>query len=403
MDPGLVFQYAGDGLGYGSDDDETGRDYEPKHPALELEEEWLEFEAVNAVVPGQGPTYPPKPAGYVRQSFARPLRAGPPGRGPVIPARQAEELRSELVNRGPQPVPTPRSPPPSATTVPATEAPTQSSSDGRSATRDITPRPSAFKRPASRTTSDVRASPARGSEADRALGMAIYKTPFGGTCVGEVLKHPIMWDSFLLARDAGKRQIEATLDKDRATKAVKFIGEAEELYLTSMPPYVAAKESEGLWEITASINGVAFNAIIDTGATICVVSADLWKAFNTSIQPGRKTRMRDANGGETSTKGALVNEQITIGGEVFIITLQVIENPPFDCLLGVPFCKHASASLIFSADDLQVRLHNPNSNVEILVPAQPRGANRATGTTALLQSMVGQLPGGNSASGLSDF
>ena len=172
---------------------------------------------------------------------------------------------------------------------------------------------------------------------------------------------------------AGKRTLEVSLNKDSAPPGVRFVEDIEQVYLSTCSPRKAANESDAIWEIQASINNVEFSAIVDTGASICVVTKALWRQLNAPLHPSKTIRMRDANNGEVSTAGAMVNQDIIVGGQPFTLTIQVVDEAPYDCLLGVPFCKLAHATLLFTEDDLCIRVINPDTKVEVVVPAFPRG------------------------------
>lgn len=140
----------------------------------------------------------------------------------------------------------------------------------------------------------------------------------------------------------------------------------------------SAHDSVPLASIPAKFDDFKLDAIIDTGATICCVSENIWRQIGSPVYTERATKMRDANGNVAGTLGAMADFPVTIGGLTFFLTIHVVPNAPFDCILGTPFCAIASVEMTWRPSaELAVRLTDPNNdNKTVLIPAVVKGSRR---------------------------
>lgn len=134
----------------------------------------------------------------------------------------------------------------------------------------------------------------------------------------------------------------------------------------------AAHNSVALHTMNIQIGDVPIDAIVDTGATICCMSEDVWHQIGSPIYSERSIKMRDANGNSAGTLGATSNVAVNIGGIIFYLTFHVVANAPFDVILGTPFCAIASLKLIWHPScRLMFELTDPNAERKspVLIPA----------------------------------
>lgn len=169
---------------------------------------------------------------------------------------------------------------------------------------------------------------------------------------------------------------------ENVTVADTAIDEAKEVFNLSSYEHTlprtnsgefAAHDSVALHTIPISIDGHQIDAIVDSGATICCISEDLWLSLGAPIYTERATKMRDANGGSAGTLGAMTQVPVMVGGIIFYLNFHVVANAPFDCILGTPFCCVASLKSIWQPNSkLLFELTDLNGERQtILIPATP--------------------------------
>lgn len=170
-------------------------------------------------------------------------------------------------------------------------------------------------------------------------------------------------DSVNVIADEGE-----TSREDEVEEVFQYIA-YDHLLVRTPTGEVAAHESLPLLSIHVDINGLPVDAIIDTGATICCISEQVWMSLGGGLLKKRSTVMRDANGNASSTMGALIDVPVTIGGIKFFLTFHVCKKAPFDCILGIPFCAVSSLKLHYRPSaEMVAEISDPNSDLTVLVP-----------------------------------
>ena len=98
----------------------------------------------------------------------------------------------------------------------------------------------------------------------------------------------------------------------------------------------------------------------------------------------KATQMRDANGNVAGTLGAIADFPVVVGGIKFFLTIHVVPNAPFQCILGTPFCAISSLEMMWRPSaEMAVKLTDPNHEKKtVLVPATVRGSRRRVLTRA---------------------
>uniref|UniRef100_A0A0N5C294 RNA-directed DNA polymerase n=1 Tax=Strongyloides papillosus TaxID=174720 RepID=A0A0N5C294_STREA len=124
------------------------------------------------------------------------------------------------------------------------------------------------------------------------------------------------------------------------------IGETVNSILTPLPP----NSSHTAWNpnITITMNDELYEALIDTGATINVISRKLRDKLALPMEAST-LRITTANGDITSTIGRVQNRTV-IMGNAHMLTYDVMENCSHDLILGLPAIKQVGVKTLFSKD-----------------------------------------------------
>ncbi|KZT50530.1 hypothetical protein CALCODRAFT_424203, partial [Calocera cornea HHB12733] len=100
------------------------------------------------------------------------------------------------------------------------------------------------------------------------------------------------------------------------------------------------------------------------GSGIVGISQATCKEIGAVMDPHVKARMESANGSMDKLLGVIHNLLVTIDDMVFYIQAYVLDNLPFDVLLGCPFQVLSSCKTTDYADRSQmVKLTGPNTSV----------------------------------------
>ena len=91
-------------------------------------------------------------------------------------------------------------------------------------------------------------------------------------------------------------------------------------------------------------HGVTPECILDGGAQVVIMRRDVWAKLNFPITANKSMRMESANSSTYQTLGMLENIPITLGSVTVKLQIQVVDDAPFEVLLGRPFFDILSAS-----------------------------------------------------------
>ena len=83
--------------------------------------------------------------------------------------------------------------------------------------------------------------------------------------------------------------------------------------------------------------GVIPECILDGGAQVVVMRRDIWEQLRVPLAPHKAMKMESANSGTTLTLGMVQNLPVTLGDITIHLQIQVVDNAPFEVLLGRPF------------------------------------------------------------------
>ncbi len=163
--------------------------------------------------------------------------------------------------------------------------------------------------------------------------------------------------------------IKADNDDEESTYVLQYSegGNADRVVLTASPIM-------RLRVITASING-EFDAecVLDQGSEIICMDKSVWRKITHSINPKVTMSMESANSQANSTYGICENLRFTICGVDLWFQVHVVENAPFQVLMGRPFFVYTQCITQDYANGVQeITIECPNTNKSYKLPTRPR-------------------------------
>ncbi|PPQ71592.1 hypothetical protein CVT25_007902 [Psilocybe cyanescens] len=149
---------------------------------------------------------------------------------------------------------------------------------------------------------------------------------------------------------------------------------------------VVAKHVEDLRAIDVLLEGrITVEALMDDGCQIVALRKNLWERLGLPIRSDHQMQMVSANATTSRTVGLLHDLKIVIGGYEFYLQVQVVDDAPYEMLLGRPFLTLTQASVQhFTNGDSHVTLVDPNTCAVITVPTRARKAKDTTTNTVLM-------------------
>jgi hypothetical protein len=139
-------------------------------------------------------------------------------------------------------------------------------------------------------------------------------------------------------------------------------------------PIIVANHTEELRTIPLELDGkVTVDAILDEGSQIIGIRRDIWEKLGLPLLRDLTIVMESANATKESTMGLLRDLPVRIGSSTFYLQVQVIENAPYEMLLGRPFLTLTQAQTHhYSNGDSHITLIDPNTNETITIPTMTR-------------------------------
>ena len=127
---------------------------------------------------------------------------------------------------------------------------------------------------------------------------------------------------------------------DRSTPSTAFLN--VERYEGQSSAAAASLPLRVIFPVFAS--GVEPECILDGGAQIIAMRRDIWERIGAPLTLNKAMTMESANAGTVKTLGLIENHPVRLGPITFYLQIQVIENAPFEVLLGRPFFNVLSCS-----------------------------------------------------------
>ncbi|KAF5320913.1 hypothetical protein D9619_000033 [Psilocybe cf. subviscida] len=137
---------------------------------------------------------------------------------------------------------------------------------------------------------------------------------------------------------------------------------------------VVAEHKVDLRAIPVEIPGAGkIEAVLDDGCQIVAISKTVWEKSGLALRSDHVMSMESANSQTNDTMGLLPDLAVTIGGHTFYVQCQVIDNAPYQMLLGRPFLTFTQASVRhFLNGDSHITLVDPNTQAVITIPTHAR-------------------------------
>ena len=123
-------------------------------------------------------------------------------------------------------------------------------------------------------------------------------------------------------------------------------------------------------------HSVTPKCILDGGAQVVIMCHDVWAKLNFPITANKSMRMESANSSTYQTLGMLENIPITLGSVTVKLQIQVVDDAPFEVLLGCPFFDILSASEWSKpGGHHSLEIHDPSDRTPYIFLMKPRMSN----------------------------
>lgn len=124
--------------------------------------------------------------------------------------------------------------------------------------------------------------------------------------------------------------------------------------------------------------GGKVECVLDSGTKLVIIRKGVWESLNVPMKPTQTYNLVAANQTCTSTLGKLNNIRVSFGSVTLYLQAQVIEEAPFDILLGQPFFALARAQTSHNVNGKQmITIKDLNTDeIVTLVTRQKREKER---------------------------
>ena len=139
-------------------------------------------------------------------------------------------------------------------------------------------------------------------------------------------------------------------------------------------PAGSAQMSELTWQAVPRLT-----ALLDNGASFIAVDCSVWEHLGSPLLIDDHITIENADSGLRKSKGLLPRICLGISGFSVLVQAQVVENAPFELLLGRPFFIHCKAVLRdHDADSNEIELTHPTTLDRVVLPTAPRHYRKHT-------------------------
>jgi hypothetical protein len=134
-------------------------------------------------------------------------------------------------------------------------------------------------------------------------------------------------------------------------------------------PLVVGRDSVPLRAVYPLINGkYVFECVLDNGSMIIGMRRDIWEKLGYGLQ-NMKMRMQSANKSDNDTLGRIANLKFTFGDVDLFLQVQVVDDAPYEILIGRPFFTLSEAlTKDYKNGDQQVTITDPNTGAVVTLP-----------------------------------
>jgi len=141
---------------------------------------------------------------------------------------------------------------------------------------------------------------------------------------------------------------------------------------------IVASTTEGLRVVFPKINGsnLVVEVVTDSGSQIISMDSKVAKSLELTWDPDTVIRMQSSNGGLNTTRGLARNVPFKFGDIVLYLQVHIVDNAPYQVLLGRPFDMLASTKVSTDGDDTEIEITCPNTKRRVTIPTFRRGTYR---------------------------
>ena len=127
---------------------------------------------------------------------------------------------------------------------------------------------------------------------------------------------------------------------------------------------------------------VKAECILDSGSQFIAMRRDIWEKTGLSLNPDTASTVEAANSSKSSTLGAIPNVTMTIGELELSVYVHIVEEAPFEVLLGRPFFVLTTCETKDTEDGGQMlRITDPWEGTTALIPTRDRIRSKCTEKT----------------------
>ncbi|KAJ8494646.1 hypothetical protein ONZ45_g13169 [Pleurotus djamor] len=137
---------------------------------------------------------------------------------------------------------------------------------------------------------------------------------------------------------------------------------------------IAANDMETLRVIPLKFdNGNSIECILDSGSQVISMRRSIWESLALPLRLDEGIVMESANLTTNKTMGLARNVRASIADMSFYLQIQVVENAPYDILLGRPFhCLLAATTNDYADGRQDITITDPNSGTRLTIPTAER-------------------------------
>lgn len=154
----------------------------------------------------------------------------------------------------------------------------------------------------------------------------------------------------------------------------------EQFHVDYVPdPFSQSKDSPTLDFLTLRVinglfdNKVQAECILDSGSQFIAMRRDVWERTDLFLIEDQGIILETANNGRSRTLGQVRRAELNLGGIKIFLQLQVVENAPFEVLLGRPFFAHTSCvTTDYPNGNQRITITDPLSGDRVTLPTHER-------------------------------
>ena len=121
------------------------------------------------------------------------------------------------------------------------------------------------------------------------------------------------------------------------------------------------------------VQGVEPECILDGGAQMIVMCRDIWEQLRSPITASKSISMESTNSGTTMTLGLIENQPVKLSPITVYLQIQVVEDAPFEVLLGRPFFDVLSCSEVsHTGGGHEIHVRDPADGTPYVFATQAR-------------------------------